>query len=148
MTRIQTTHTGSLPRPAELAALILESDRGALAEEGRLQAAIGKAIRDVVRKQVDVGIDIVSDGEYSKASYVTYVKERLTGFDGPPRNPMGRRVERDEFPDYERSGPAPIQFPTANGPITLQDPEAVRRDVATFKAAAAETAAAGLFMTA
>ena len=61
---------------------------------------------------------------------------------------MGRRVERDEFPDYERSGPAPIQFPTANGPITLQDPEAVRRDVATFKAAAAETAAAGLFMTA
>jgi 5-methyltetrahydropteroyltriglutamate--homocysteine methyltransferase len=148
MTRIQTTHTGSLPRPAELAALILESDRGALAEEGRLQAAIGKAVRDVVRKQVDVGIDIVSDGEYSKASYVTYVKERLTGFDGPPRNPMGRRVERDEFPDYERSGPAPIQFPTANGPITLQDPEAVRRDVATFKAAAAETAPASLFMTA
>jgi len=148
MPRIQTTHAGSLPRPPELAALILEYDHGALTDEARLEAALELAIRDVVKKQVDTGIDIVSDGEYSKVSYVTYVKERLSGFDGPPRNPLGRRPEAQEFPDYERSGPAPIQFPTGNGPVNLEAPEAVRRDVATFKAAAHAAAPAGLFMTA
>src|SRR5437868_343842 len=104
MTTIQTTHTGSLPRPPELAELILRYDRGELTDHAALDQAIEQATRDVVRKQVAAGIDIVSDGEYSKASYVTYVKERLTGFDGPPLNPMARRPEREEFPDYERSG--------------------------------------------
>ncbi|MBV9581307.1 MAG: cobalamin-independent methionine synthase II family protein [Chloroflexi bacterium] len=148
MARIQTTHAGSLPRPPELADLILRYDRGELDDLSHLQRAVEAAIREVVRKQVAIGIDIVSDGEYSKASYVTYVKERLRGFDGPPRNPMGRRVEPDEFPDYERSGPAPIQFPTGNGPVSLRDPAAVRHDVATFQAAAATVGASGLFMTA
>jgi 5-methyltetrahydropteroyltriglutamate--homocysteine methyltransferase len=146
MTEIRTTHTGSLPRPPELADLMLKFDRGELAASD-IERAVEQAIRDVVRKQVDTGIDIVSDGEYSKASYVTYVKERLTGFDGPPRNPLGRRVERDEFPDYERSGPAPIQFPTGNGPVKLRDANGVRRDVAALKAAAAAAAPAGMFMT-
>ncbi|HEX8966953.1 MAG TPA: cobalamin-independent methionine synthase II family protein [Chloroflexota bacterium] len=148
MVDIQTTHTGSLPRPAELATLILQYDRGELADPAELERAVQRATRDVVRRQVETGISIVSDGEYSKASYVTYVKERLTGFDGPPRNPIGRGTERDEFPDYERSGPAPIQFPTGNGPVTLRDAEAVRHDVATFKAAASGLTPAGLFMTA
>src|SRR5918912_355239 len=148
MVDIQTTHTGSLPRPPHLAELILKPDRGELTDAAELQRAVERAIRDVVHKQVETGIDIVSDGEYSKASYVTYVKERLTGFDGPPRNPMGRSVEREEFPDYERSGPAPIQFPTGNGPVTLRDPEAARKDVATFKAAASDAQPGGMFMTA
>ena len=148
MARIQTTHTGSLPRPPDLAELILKYDRGALADEQTMASAVERAIRDVVRRQVETGIDIVSDGEYSKASYVTYVKERLTGFEGPPRNPIARTTERDEFPDYERSGPAPIQFPTGNGPVSLRDGDAVRHDVAIFTAAAREAAPAGLFMTA
>lgn len=148
MARIQTTHTGSLPRPPELAELVLKYDRHELADQGQLQSAVEQAVRDVVRKQVDIGIDIVSDGEYSKASYVTYVKERLAGFDGAPRNPMARRPEREEFPDYERSGPAPIQFPTNNGPVDLRDTAAVRRDIATMKAAAADARPSRLFMTA
>jgi 5-methyltetrahydropteroyltriglutamate--homocysteine methyltransferase len=146
MAHIRTTHTGSLPRPPELAELILKADRGELAATD-VEGAVERATRDVVRRQVETGIDIVSDGEYSKASYVTYVKERLTGFDGPSRNPMGRRVEQDEFPDYERSGPAPIQFPTNTGPVSVRDANAVRRDVAAFKAAAADAAPAGMFMT-
>jgi 5-methyltetrahydropteroyltriglutamate--homocysteine methyltransferase len=113
-----------------------------------LQDAIAKAVTDVVRRQVEIGIDIVSDGEYSKASYVTYVKERLSGFDGAPRNPLPRRTEREEFPDYDRTGPAPIQFPTNNAPVSLRDRNAVRHDVETFKAAAQQAKANGLFMTA
>ncbi len=147
MANIQTTHTGSLPRPPELAELILKYDHAELADTAALDLAVERAIRDVVRKQVETGIDIVSDGEYSKVSYVTYVKERLTGFEGPPRSPLARGTD-DEFPDYERSGPAPIQFPTGNGPVTLRDPAAARRDVATFVAAASSTSPAGLFMTA
>src|SRR4051812_2486222 len=147
MTQIKTTHTGSLPRPPALAELILMYDRGEVTDPRAMEQAVHDAIRDVVRRQVDKGIDIVSDGEYSKASYVTYVKERLTGFDGPPRNPMGRRTERDEFPDYERGGPAPIQFPTGNGPVAVRDPDAVRRDVDTLKGAAADAAPNGVFMT-
>jgi 5-methyltetrahydropteroyltriglutamate--homocysteine methyltransferase len=147
VTKIQTTHTGSLPRPPELAELILRYDRGELTDLEALERAVEQATREVVSKQVATGIDIVSDGEYSKASYVTYVKERLTGFDGPPLNPMARRPEREEFPDYERSGPAPIQFPTNNGPISVRDPEAVRRDVARFKAAATGVSPTGMFMT-
>ncbi len=148
MTHIQTTHTGSLPRPPELAELILEYDRGELADPAQLERAVQHAVRDVVRKQIETGIDIPSDGEYSKVSYVTYVKERLSGFEGPARNPIGRRTEQDEFPDYERSGPAPIQFPTNNGPVGVRDPDAVRRDVATFKAAAEGLGPKQLFMTA
>jgi 5-methyltetrahydropteroyltriglutamate--homocysteine methyltransferase len=147
MSRILTTHAGSLPRPPDLAALILEYDRGALSDDDRLHSAIANAIRDVVQKQVDTGIDIVSDGEYSKVSYVTYVKERLTGFEGPPRNPLGRRPGPAEFPDYEPSGPAPIQFPTGNGPVSLKDAEAARQDVATFKAVSASASPHALFMT-
>jgi 5-methyltetrahydropteroyltriglutamate--homocysteine methyltransferase len=127
---------------------MLKYDRGDLSDLTQLQGEVEQAIHEVVRKQVAIGIDIVSDGEYSKASYVTYVKERLTGFDGPPRNPMGRRRAPDEFPDYERSGPAPIQFPTGDGPVSLRDPSAVRRDVATFQAAAATVGPSGMFMTA
>src|SRR5262249_18479243 len=112
MVSIKTTHTGSLPRPPGLAALIVKFDHREPGATADLQSVVEHATRDVVRKQVDTGIDIVSDGEYSKVSYVTYVKERLTGFNGPPRNPMAGRPERDEFPDYDRGGPAAIAFPT------------------------------------
>jgi 5-methyltetrahydropteroyltriglutamate--homocysteine methyltransferase len=147
MPNIRTTHTGSLPRPAELADLIVKFDRGELTDPEQLQHVVEQATRDVVRKQVDTGIDIVSDGEYSKVSYVTYVKERLRGFDGPPRNPLGRRSEPAEFPDFERAGPAAIQFPTNNSAVQLRDPAAIRRDVASFKAAAADARPNGMFLT-
>lgn len=147
MADIKTTHTGSLPRPPELAELIVKFDRGEPIDAAALQRAVERATRDVVRKQVDTGIDIVSDGEFSKVSYVTYVKERLSGFNGPPRNPLAGRPSRDEFPDYDRAGPAAIQFPTNDGAVHLRSPEAVRRDVATFKAAAEEARPAGMFLT-
>jgi len=148
MPRILTTHAGSLPRPPALAERILALDRGELAHPDRLQELVAEATREVVRRQVELGLDIISDGEYSKVSYVTYVKERLSGFDGPPLRPAVGRQAQQEFPDFESRGPAPIQFPTCSGPVALRDPGAVRQDIATFKAAAAGFAPAGLFMTA
>ncbi len=147
MPDIKTTHTGSLPRPPELAELIVKFDHDEPVVAADLQRVVEQATRDVVRRQVDTGLDIVSDGEFSKVSYVTYVKERLTGFNGPPRNPMAGRPDRDEFPDYERSGPAAIAFPTNDAPVQLSDPEAVRRDVAVFTAAADAAAPVGRFLT-
>jgi 5-methyltetrahydropteroyltriglutamate--homocysteine methyltransferase len=147
MVTIKTTHTGSLPRPPELAELIVKFDHGEPVDTAELQRVVERATRDVVRRQVDTGIDIVSDGEFSKVSYVTYVKERLTGFNGPPRNPMAGRPERDEFPDYERGGPAAIEFPTNDATVELRDPGAVRRDVANFKVAADDARPAGMFLT-
>ena len=101
MAHIQTTHTGSLPRPPELAELIVKFDHAEATDPAQLQQVVEQATRDVVKQQVDTGIDIVSDGEYSKVSYVTYVKERLTGFDGPPRSPLPRGRDQQEFPDWE-----------------------------------------------
>jgi 5-methyltetrahydropteroyltriglutamate--homocysteine methyltransferase len=148
MTRILTTHTGSLPRPPALAEQMLRLDRREAVEDGELRASIASATAEVVKRQVDIGLDIVSDGEFSKVSYATYVKERLTGFDGAPRSPLIGTRDREEFPDFDRSGPAPIQFPTNSGPVTLRDPEAVRRDVAALTAALEGLAPHSAFMTA
>ena len=80
--RILTTHTGSLPRPSDLLPLIAAAESGNAADANRLQARVQSAVAEVVRKQVDAGVDIVNDGEASKPSYSTYVKDRLTGFEG------------------------------------------------------------------
>src|SRR5712691_6352660 len=100
--RILTTHTGSLPRPTELAERMLEYSNGTNKDLPGLWDQVASATRDVVRRQVELGIDIVSDGEYGKASYAGYVKERLTGFDGEPRGPAAPNREREEFPDWVR----------------------------------------------
>jgi 5-methyltetrahydropteroyltriglutamate--homocysteine methyltransferase len=132
--RIRTTHAGSLPRPADLVELVLQSDRGELSDTLRLRERVVEATADVVQRQIQLGIDIPSDGEYSKASYATYVKERLSGFDGPPRNP-NPGFASEEFPDWIRTHSSPVQFPTNDGPVELRDSLQVRRDIRTFKAA-------------
>ncbi len=79
-TRILTTHVGSMPRPESIKALLRDRLAGRTAEEGRLSALVGDAVADAVRQQARVGIDIVSDGEMSKTSFLAYTDERLTGF--------------------------------------------------------------------
>jgi methionine synthase II (cobalamin-independent) len=82
--RIPTTHTGSLPQPVELAELMVRREHGDLtdADAARLPDLIPEAIGGVVACQLDIGIEVVSDGETGKIGYSTYVKERMTGFDG------------------------------------------------------------------
>ncbi len=145
--RIRTTHTGSLPRPRDLVDLILERDTGQLHDVGVLDTRVREATADVVRHQIELGIDIPSDGEAGKASYATYVKERLTGFDGPPRAPFPATFA-SEFPDWQRRDASPVQFPTGNGPVTLKDPTAVRRDVDVLRAALAPFPEVTAFMSA
>ncbi|MYK30933.1 MAG: epoxyalkane--coenzyme M transferase, partial [Boseongicola sp. SB0670_bin_30] len=87
MTRILTTHVGSLPRTQKVVDFIFARERNESYSQGDFDAAMAEAVMETVKKQVDAGVDIVSDGETSKISYATYVKDRYTGFDGDsPRN--------------------------------------------------------------
>lgn len=146
--RILTTHTGSLPRPEDLKAMMLAKDRGERVDEAALQDRIVSATHEVVRRQAEIGVDIVSDGEFSKTSYTAYVKDRLTGFEGEPQQASSVNVERQEFPDYHRDPGNQVFTPSNNGPVTLRDGSAVRRDIATLKAALEGVSQVDAFMTA
>jgi 5-methyltetrahydropteroyltriglutamate--homocysteine methyltransferase len=80
--RILTTHTGSLPRPMDLSAMLEEFDSGELRDGEKFESRVREAVAEVVKIQVDAGVDVVSDGEQGKVGYSTYVRHRLTGFDG------------------------------------------------------------------
>src|SRR5262245_20984744 len=89
--RSLTTHAGSLPRPAELLAAIGGREEGKPVDEQANEARVRDAVKEIVRKQIELGIDVIDDGEYSKPSFVTYVNERLGGFEvdkeAKPRSP-------------------------------------------------------------
>ncbi len=148
-----TTHTGSLPRPSRLAQLLIARDRGD--ERAGLEDAVQEAVMDVVRRQVEVGLDLVSDGEMGKVGYAWYVRDRLTGFDGEADWPGRRRPEMDAHPDFAERWEAQLDrgsltAPACNGEVRVKDAEAVHRDIALLKAAAARAGVAldRLFMTA
>ena len=149
--RILTTHTGSLPRPKDLVELMLASEAGTLRDPAALADRIESATREILQHQVEAGVDVVNDGEMSKPSYSTYVKDRLNGFDGESRSPFTRNRDELEFPGFvaaagqDRSG---LKFPVCSGPISVKDPDAVARDVALLKAAADGLQAEEQFMTA
>jgi 5-methyltetrahydropteroyltriglutamate--homocysteine methyltransferase len=99
---------------------------------------------------VAVGIDVPSDGEMGRVSFSSYATERLTGFDGTP-GPIGPPVEHTMFPEFYADIAAPrsgIQFPACNGPIRWRGPEAIARDIATFKSALASATPVEAFMPA
>ena len=136
--RILTTHTGSLPRPGDLLEMIDAKERGAAYDEQALQARVRTAVAEVVRQQAEAGIDIVSDGEFGKPSFATYVKNRISGFNG--QNPE-RRVfaDRAEFPEWHAlTGPPSYVMtmrPFCTEPLGWKDRSAVETDIANFKAA-------------
>ena len=80
--RFLTTHTGSLPRPADLIRMMYAKEEGVPVDRAALSARVGEAVAEVVNRQANAGIDFVNDGEMSKPSYATYVKDRLAGFGG------------------------------------------------------------------
>ena len=98
--RILTTHTGSLPRPDDLVTMLYAKEKGELRDQAAFEARVRTATAEVVRKQLECGVDVVNDGEVSKIGYSTYVKDRLTGFEGEA-SPL---VAADllEFRDYGR----------------------------------------------
>ncbi|HLH21373.1 MAG TPA: cobalamin-independent methionine synthase II family protein [Chloroflexota bacterium] len=136
--RILTTHTGSLPRPNDLAELMLAKEAGQDVDPARLEHAIQAATTEVVRQQVACGVDVVGDGEMSKPGYSNYVKDRLTGLSG--QSGMKHRPEWEDFPEYyqlnrQDAARANLRTPACTGPVRLRDPEAVQRDIARLRAA-------------
>ena len=142
---ILTTHTGSLPRPSDLSEMMLQHDAGQLADLDVLRGRVASATAEVAKRQAEIGIDILNDGEYGKVSYSGYVKERLSGFDGEPR----RRDQSDaEFPDWVRPFRPQVRYPTNNAPVELRDPGAVKRDIANLRAAIEGVPRKDVFMSA
>jgi 5-methyltetrahydropteroyltriglutamate--homocysteine methyltransferase len=138
--RILTTHTGSLPRPSDLVQLMFAKQQGREVDEDMLRGRITEAVRDVVARQAEVGIDVVSDGEASKPSYASYVAERLTGFGG--ESVLPRLQDLVEYPEVAKAcfGDPGNQVvnehrPACNGPVALADSTAVEADIANFAAA-------------
>ncbi|HEX6512195.1 MAG TPA: cobalamin-independent methionine synthase II family protein, partial [Chloroflexota bacterium] len=145
--RILTTHTGSLPRPADLSEMMLARDRGQPYDPEALEARIASATIEGVKRQVETGIDVVSDGEYSKTSYTAYVKDRLTGFEGEQLQTSSINIERQEFPDFLRVAGNQVSMPSCNGAVALKDPSGVRRDIANLQAALKAANHSRAFMT-
>jgi 5-methyltetrahydropteroyltriglutamate--homocysteine methyltransferase len=149
--RILTTHVGSLPRGVEVAEALFSAERGEPVDAARFDAAIGAAVTETVRRQVEAGIDIVSDGEMSKISYATYIKDRISGFagDSPRRAP----ADLEAFPGFlERQakggGTPSYRRPRCVGevlPITLQP---LVDDIRRFAAARADHGKIAGFMNA
>jgi 5-methyltetrahydropteroyltriglutamate--homocysteine methyltransferase len=96
--RILTTHVGSLPRPPALRDLLVKQDRGEPIDQAELDRQVEAAVRDVVARQLEAGIDVGNDGEQPRAGFSTYVARRMRGFGGESKRPLARDVV--EFPDY------------------------------------------------
>jgi 5-methyltetrahydropteroyltriglutamate--homocysteine methyltransferase len=147
--RILTTHVGSLPRSKNVTDLVFAQERGETIDQAQFDAVIGAAVDETVRLQVDSGIDLVSDGEMSKISYATYIKDRITGFDGDsPRTPP---ADLEMFPSFlERQakggGTPTYRRPKCVGAISVKSMAPLEADLAHMKAAMARHAPAGGFM--
>jgi 5-methyltetrahydropteroyltriglutamate--homocysteine methyltransferase len=148
-TRILTTHTGSLPRPAGLVQLLLEDQDKPGSNRAALEAAVRSAVTGVVQKQIECGLDVINDGEQGRTDYTVHVKDRLAGFDGPSAPPRGTGDE--EFPELAallKQFASPFQHrPACSGAIAWKDWPAVEADIARAKEATAAAGAQEVFMT-
>src|SRR5215468_4790724 len=133
-----TTHTGSLPRPADLIRMMYAKEEGVPVDAAALGAHIRAAVAETVQKQVNAGVAIVNDGEMSKPSYATYVKDRLNGFGGAS-HPLTYR-DLVDFPEMAKRvfgdpGRARRRTPACDGPISVRDPRAAVVDAENLRAA-------------
>jgi 5-methyltetrahydropteroyltriglutamate--homocysteine methyltransferase len=149
--RFLTTHTGSLPRPDDLIEMMFAKEEGVPVDAAALDARVREAIEETVRREVEAGIDIVNDGEMSKPSYATYVKDRLSGFGGSGTTYVFRDLV--EFPKAAERvsgnvGRKKRKTPACNGPIEVTDRRSAKVDVEHLAAAAKGRKAAGLFSSA
>ena len=149
--RFLTTHTGSLPRPDDLIRAMFAKEEGIPVDPAALAARIRSAVADVVRKQADSGIDIVNDGEMSKPSYATYIKDRLSGFGGTSK-PL-QYQDLVDFPELAKRvfgdpGRSRRKTPGCNAAIGVRDRAAVETDIANLTAALGAVRSEAAFMSA
>src|SRR5213594_4130158 len=130
--RFLTTHTGSLPRPDDLIRMMYAKEEGVPVDASALAARIRAAVAEVVARQSEAGLDIVNDGEMSKPSYATYVKDRLAGFGGSGNTFVYQDLA--DFPNLARRvfgdpGRSRRKTPACNAAIGVRDPQAAQTDV-------------------
>ena len=149
--RFLTTHTGSLPRPDDLIRMMYANEEGVPIDRAALAERVRAAVAEVVQKQAAAGVDLINDGELSKPSYATYIKDRLNGFGG-----IGNTFVYQDLADFPKlaqkvfgdPGRSRRKTPACNAPISVRDPQAVRTDVDNLKTALANAKAEAGFMSA
>jgi 5-methyltetrahydropteroyltriglutamate--homocysteine methyltransferase len=149
--RFLTTHTGSLPRPEDLIRMMYAKEEGVPVDAAALSQRVAAAVDEIVRKQAAAGVDVINDGEMSKPSYATYIKDRLSGFGGAGNTFVYQDLVA--FPNLAKRvfgdpGRSRRKTPACNGPIGVRDPQAARTDVEHLKAALGSVKAEEAFLTA
>jgi len=159
--RILTTHVGSLPRPEGLRSALISKHMGQQVDPDDFERQCVDAVTEVVSKQVECGVDVLSDGEMSKISYVGYVRHRLSGIhEGAPVNPtkdinsllptnvsFPDIAEHPDFAAYRaQQGSNVTAAPIYAGPLSYGDEGPLRADIARFKSAATSVSAKSLFL--
>ena len=149
--RFLTTHTGSLPRPEDLIRTMYAKEEGVPVDAAALSQRVAAAVDEVVRKQAAAGVDVINDGEMSKPSYATYIKDRLSGFGGTGNTFVYQDLAG--FPNLAKRvfgdpGRSRRKTPACNAAIGVRNPQAVEADVGHLKAALANVGAQEAFLTA
>jgi len=149
--RFLTTHTGSLPRPEDLIRMMYAKEEGVPVDTVALSQRVAAAVEEVVGKQATAGVDVVNDGEMSKPSYATYIKDRLSGFGGTGNTFVYQDLA--DFPNLAKRvfgdpGRSRRKTPACNAAIGVRDPKAAQTDVDHLQAAFATVATQEMFLTA
>jgi 5-methyltetrahydropteroyltriglutamate--homocysteine methyltransferase len=151
--RILTTHTGSLPRPRDLLEMVRTRARGERVDEDAFQTRLRLAVGEIVRRQAELGVDVVDDGEFGKASFVTYVRERLGGLtrqEGERQSPWVRSREALSFPEFYKGLSGTVNARQAlmacTGPIAYRGHKELQTDLDNLKAALKGVSVADVFV--
>ena len=150
--RILTTHVGSLPRPDHICDLLLQKERGELENLEHFDEQVANAVDAVIAKQIACGIDIVSDGEYSKIGYANYVKDRLHGFAGDSERIPGADLK--DFPGFAktlgewRKNALPLPRPCCSGPVSVKNRQPLEADIRALRTAVNKYKPVGAFLNA
>src|SRR2546430_16177498 len=147
--RFLTTHTGSLPRPEDLIRMMYAREEGVPVDPAALSKRVASAVEEVVHKQAEAGVDVITDGEMSKPSYATYIKDRLSGFGGSGNTFVYQDLVA--FPNLAKRvfgdpGRSRRKTPACNAAIGVRDPQAAKTDVDHLQAAFAKVNAQEMFL--
>jgi 5-methyltetrahydropteroyltriglutamate--homocysteine methyltransferase len=149
--RILTTHVGSLPRTQSVVEMLFAKEQGTTYDAAEFDRTMSQAVRAIVQRQVEIGLDVVSDGETSKIGYATYIKDRLAGFAGDNERQIAADLQ--DFPDFRSrmgllAGKQSFKRQSCVGPISVVERESLGKDLANLRAAVRESGALEAFMNA
>ena len=136
MSKIKTTHVGSLPRSKDLSELLFKKDKKENVNSDIFDQIVKRDVKNIVKKQINIGIDSISDGEMSKISYATYVKDRIDGFSGESERKAPKDL--DDYPSFKeriaRTGGTPTYVrPCCTGNLKIKDKLQLTKDIKNFK---------------